>query len=106
MKLIITLVLMICANGAFAQSCPPNIDFENGTFSGWDCFIGSTSVSGGVNVINLNPSPPVPGRHEIISSTSTPTLDHYGNFPALCPYAGNYSVKLGNNSTGSQAEGM
>jgi len=106
MRLIITLILIIGAIDGYSQSCPPNIDFEAGNLAGWDCFLGSTSVVTGVNVITLNPSPPTPGRHELISAASSPTMDPYGNFPALCPYAGNYSVKLGNENTGSEAEGM
>lgn len=89
-----------------AQTCPPNIDFELGDFSNWDCFIGTTSVRGGVNVITLNPSPPTPGRHEIIRKGATPQMDFFGNFPMLCPYGGDYTVKLGNTGTGAQAEGI
>ena len=32
------------------------------------------------------------------------TLDPYGNFPVVAPNGGMYSLKLGNNSTGRQAE--
>lgn len=88
-----------------AQNCPPNIDFENGTFSGWQCFTGQTYTNGNQNVIQLNPSPPTPGQHEIISA-ATAGLDRYGGFPTLCPYGGNYSVKLGNNYSGAEAEGL
>ena len=91
---------------AAAQSCPPNLDFENGDFTNWDCFIGSTKGVSGQNVIELTASPPTAGRHEIISASSGNQLDRYGKFPMLCPYGGNYSVKLGNNNTGSGAEGL
>ncbi|MBS1564865.1 MAG: gliding motility-associated C-terminal domain-containing protein [Bacteroidetes bacterium] len=37
---------------------------------------------------------------------SSSGTDPYGLFPKLCPYGGNYSVKLGNDGTGAQAEGM
>ncbi len=90
----------------FSQTCPPNIDFENGDLSNWECFTGFTSVVGGKNVITLTPSLPIPGRHEIISPTATPEMDYYGNFPQLCPYGGGHSVKLGNDFTGAQAEGL
>src|SRR5882757_626810 len=90
---------------AFTQGCPPNIDFEDGNFSHWDCFTGSTYVSNNINIISLLPSAPVPGRHELITASSTPK-DPYGNFPTLCPYGGNYSVKLGNDGVNAQAEGM
>ena len=88
-----------------AQGCPPNLDFEAGNFSGWQCSTGYTDTVSGQNVITLSPSGPVAGRHEIISASSTPTFDKYGNFPTLCPYGGNYSVKLGNALNG-QAEGL
>src|SRR4051812_37829085 len=87
----------------FSQNlnCPANIDFELGNFNNWDCFTGHTYVQNGVNVISLNPSPPTPGRHEIISAANS-GLDQYGKFPTLCPYGDNYSVKLGNDVTGSE----
>ena len=105
--LLITCFLLFSLHNGFAQNanCPANIDFEFGNFTNWDCFIGSTSVSGGTNVITLTPSAPMPGRHEIISA-ATAGNDPYGHFPQLCPYGGQYSVKLGNNGTGSEAEGI
>jgi gliding motility-associated-like protein len=101
-----TAVFFLFFQIANSQSCPPNIDFETGNFSNWDCFIGYTNADRGVNVISLVPSPPIPGRHEIISKKNTQQLDPYGNFPTLCPYGGDYSVKLGNTSTGAEAEGI
>ena len=89
----------------FSQSsCPPNIDFESGNFDHWQCFTGRTSSSGSTNTINLSPSTPQPDRHSIMSSRTT--MDPYGNFPVLCPFGGNYSVKLGNEHIGSEAEGI
>ncbi|HEX8356512.1 MAG TPA: hypothetical protein VF610_03835, partial [Segetibacter sp.] len=38
-------------------------------------------------------------------SSKTKT-DPYGNFPVVCPFGGNYSVKLGNDATGGEAEGI
>ena len=85
-------------------NCPPNIDFEQGDLSNWQCFIGTTYVNtGNVNVINLNPSAPTGGRHEIVTAASGNDL--YGGFPKLCPYGGQYSVKLGNNAVNNEAEG-
>ncbi len=89
------------------ETCPPNIDFEKGDFSNWECFLGETGETlDSHNVIKLLPSAPTPGRHDIISATSLPAMDSYGGFPRLCPYGGRYSVKLGNNITGSEAEGL
>ena len=106
LKLLFVLLTFCCLQSSFSQTCPPNIDFESGDFTNWDCFTGTTRVVSGQNNITLTPSGPVAGRHEIISASSLPTNDPYGGFPRLCPYGGNYSVKLGNNSTGSQAEGL
>ncbi len=89
-----------------ATTCPPNIDFEAGDFSSWQCMVGTTSAVGGQNIINLTPSNPIKGRHEIISADNNPGVDFYGKFPMLCPYGGRYSVKLGNEQVGSQAEGL
>ncbi len=38
--------------------------------------------------------------------SSKAQLDPYGNFPVVCPFGGNYSVKLGNENTGADAEGV
>lgn len=91
---------------AGAQSCPPNLDFEKGDFSGWECFTGKATVSGTKNVIVLNPSGMVAGQHEIITAATAPRKDPYGNFPVFCPYGGKYSVKLGNSASGAEAEGL
>lgn len=104
---ILLLLLSVVAlfKTAFTQDCPPNIDFEAGTFDNWECSVGTTSVSGTQNNISLTPSGPLPGRHEIISGLAA-AKDRYGNFPQLCPYGGKYSVKLGNDGSGAQAEGL
>lgn len=106
LTLLLTLLALSFLQTAFSQNCPPNIDFESGDFTNWECFTGSTRVVSGQNSITLSPSGPVAGRHDIISASSLPTNDPYGGFPRLCPYGGNYSVKLGNNGTGAQAEGL
>lgn len=84
-----------------AAQCPPNIDFEMGDFTGWQCltgiFNGTTTVA---------PTAPIPGRHDIISAATVPTRDPWGNFPVLCPNGSNYSIKLGVNTTGTFADGV
>lgn len=89
-----------------AQSCPPNLDFESGSFINWQCFTGAVKAESGKNNMVLNPTSPVIARHEIISATDNPGLDPYGGFPKLCPYGGNFSVKLGNDITGAEAEAI
>lgn len=102
---ILFLVFCLCQS-VFSQGCPPNIDFESGDFSNWECFTGKVGVSSGKNTMTLSPSAPVAGRHEIISAASGNQIDPYGKFPTLCPYGGNYSIKLGNNSVGGEAEAL
>lgn len=106
--LIITSLILLFAFKSLSQDCPVNIDFELGDFTNWQCFLGTTYTNGNQNVIDLNPSPATPGRHEIITANSNGTipLDPYGNFPMVCPYGGKYSVKLGNSSSGAEAEGV
>jgi len=87
------------------STCVSNIDFENGDFTNWKCYTGTAKTNGTTNYVTWSPSTPVApvsGRHQITSAASG--LDYYGHFPRLCPSGGNYSIQLGNNSTGSQAE--
>jgi hypothetical protein len=102
----IFIVLCLFTKAYSQSSCPPNLDFESGNFDHWECFVGTTDTVGGKNRMLLSPSEPAPGRHEIITAASLPELDYYGRFPRLCPYGGNYSVKLGNEQTGAQAEAI
>lgn len=98
-------ILFIFFSKVFPQStCPPNIDFESGKFDYWQCFIGKTYTSSGTNIIDLDTCQPKTGRHEIMSSKTT--MDPFGNFPVVCPFGGNYSVKLGNANNGAEAEGI
>ena len=90
-----------------AQNCPPNIDFEKGDFSGWTCYIGGVSAATGANVISLFPTGgPVYDQHTMYSAADAGATDYYGGFPVICPNGSLYSVKLGNNSGGAQAEGL
>ncbi len=111
MKIItLNLFFTLIFYGSYAQTsnCPPNIDFEAGSFANWQCFTGTTFDQGGQNFITLNPTPPTSNRHEIMSRVvgAPPVLDQYGAFPVVCPYGGRNSVRLGNNSSSNQAEGI
>ena len=90
---------------SYSQNCPPNIDFETGTFDHWTCYTGNVSASGGINTIYLSPvNGPVPNQHTMYSSSSE--LDYFGGFPVNCPNGSGHSIKLGNNTGGGQAEGI
>lgn len=81
--------------------CPPNIGFENGNFDNWNCGIGEVDHNGTVNIFLQGVDP---NRHVIIKKTGAPQLDPYGHFPIISPNGSKYSIKLGNNITGAQAE--
>jgi gliding motility-associated-like protein len=92
---------------ASAQDCPPNIDFENGTFSGWTCWTGSVAAVGSSNVITLTQSGgPVSDRHTMITAGAASGVDPFGGFPVSCPNGSGHSIKLGNTSGGGEAEGV
>lgn len=101
---IITILLFganIYAQNSGADCPPPNIGYETGGFSGWQCDTGGINKSGIIQVI---PSMPIENRQTIVDANYTPKIDPYGGFPTLCPYGGNYSIRLGNDETGARAE--
>ncbi len=97
---------MAVNNMAFAQ-CPTNIDFELGDFTGWQCWIGNATTGGPVfGPLPVAPVQTAPSRHLMLSSPPGNGLDLYGSFPVNCPNGSGHSIKLGNTTTGSQAEGV
>jgi len=93
---------------SFSQDyCPPNIDFERGTFDEWNCYVGTTAAINGENEISLqNSFGPVFDRHTMYDIGNSNQTDYYGGFPVLCPNGSGHSIKLGNNSGGALAEGI
>ena len=90
-----------------AQVCPPNIDFEKGNFSGWTCYTGTVGHVNGQNQMYLyNSNGPVQGQHTIFPRSANPVMDEYGDFPVNCPNGSGYSVRLGNDMGGTEAEGL
>lgn len=105
-KLFLTgLYLTLHVSFAGSQDCPPNIDFETGTFDGWNCYSGYVTGNG-TNAIVLSPTDPTPERHTMYSSFPSAGLDYYGGFPINCPNGSGHSIRLGNNTGGGQAEGI
>ncbi|HEX2631134.1 MAG TPA: hypothetical protein VHM26_19100, partial [Chitinophagaceae bacterium] len=98
-------VINIGQSSLHAQ-CPPNIDFEDGSFTNWSCYIGNVAAVGDQNVISIYPSGPVPGRHTIFPSVPNAGVDPYGGFPINCPNGSGYSIRLGNDMGGGEAEGI
>ncbi|MEO5649678.1 MAG: T9SS type B sorting domain-containing protein [Ginsengibacter sp.] len=101
------MLLYTCPFSANSQGCPPNIDFETGTFNGWTCYIGSSEAVNSANVINLYPSGgAVYNRHTMFTANTGEGVDPYGGFPVNCPNGSAHSVRLGNNVAGTEAEGI
>lgn len=59
----------------------------------------------GTNEVNWTGFMVDPNRHLLIRNPDT-TRDYYGGFPRLCPNGSGYSVQLGNDQIGAQAEGI
>jgi gliding motility-associated-like protein len=99
------LLVFFCFN-TLAQTCPPNIDFENGNFNEWTCYTGITQAIGDENLISLSPSNgPIRERHTLYGPDSK-EIDRFGGFPVLCPNGSGHSVRLGSTQAGGQAEGI
>ncbi len=96
-KLILILLLISFSFSVQAQTifCPPNIDFENGNLNNWEFSTGNCCP-----ISTPNPGI-VANRHTLTSGTN---VDPYGNFPIVAISGGSFSLKLGNNISGSQAE--
>ena len=86
------------------QNCPANIDFEKGSFDGWSCYTGTVLKSNGQNIMSLSNSGPVDGRHTLFGANAG--ADPYGGFPINCPNGSGYSMRLGNDLAGTEAEGV
>jgi len=99
--LLLLLFIMGSRNTVSAQ-CPPNIDFEYGDFTGWQCYLGD--FTNGNLVLNL--SAPTPNRHTMLSTIPGDGLDPYGLFPRNCPNGSGHSIQLGNSSAVHQAEAI
>jgi gliding motility-associated-like protein len=92
---------------AMAQNCPPNIDFETGTFDNWTCYTGSVAAIAGQNVITLSPAGgPVPEQHTMFTANQGNGVDFFGGFPVNCPNGSGHSIRLGNSTGGGRAEGI
>lgn len=99
-------VLLFSYSTLLAQDCPPNIDFESGTLNNWTCYTGTVAAVSGDHVFSLSPSNgPISGRHTIFSRLDN-MIDPYGGFPVTAPNGSGYSVRLGNDQAGGQAEGI
>ena len=100
----VTLLLLSLAGTA--QECPPNIDFETGTFAGWTCYAGYVASVNAENIITLTETQPIANRQTMYTSFPGDGLDPYGGFPVNCPNGSGHSIRLGNDLGGGEAEGI
>jgi len=99
------LSLFIGVFEVLGQGCPPNIGFETGNLGSWDAFDGSIARSNGA--LNMTLGSPQDGKHTIITNfPGTTAKDYYGGFPTSCPNGSGYSLKLGNDQTQAEAQGV
>ena len=98
MRKSLSLLIILLSNFVMLRAQTPNIDFETGTYASWRYYVGSccpiVTPTGGT-------STPFAGQQDLTSGGAT---DPYGGFPIVSPWGGNYSLKLGNDATGSDAE--
>jgi gliding motility-associated-like protein len=90
---------------AQASLCPSNIDFKKGNFDNWQCLGGTVAILGGVNTPTWNHFLPDPARHLLIPPTNR-EVDEYAGFPKHCPGSNSYSVRLGSQIAGHEADGL
>jgi gliding motility-associated-like protein len=110
-KIFLIIFLITLCNYKLAAQCPPNIDFESGTFNGWQCWTGNVAIVNGKNLITWgasSPGMPVINRHTMLSSNpgNNNGTDTFGLFPKNCPNGSGHSIKLGNTSVLNEAEGV
>src|SRR5690349_7558662 len=106
-KILFCILLFLLAPRGQSQvvTCPPNIDFEEGSFAGWDCKVGTVFSQPGINTIQWAYSQETPNRHTLIPSGNS-EYDRFGLFPISCPNGSGYSIRLGNEFSGAEAEGI
>jgi gliding motility-associated-like protein len=75
-----------------------------GNFINWVCRTGTVGLSNGLNKVTWTGTGQVNNRHTIVPAGSG--NDFYGGFPQSCPNGSGFSVRLGSNQTGAEAEGI
>jgi gliding motility-associated-like protein len=93
------IIIFFSISGVYAQ-CPDNIGFESGNLNNWVAYSGQISRTG---TVTLDPTPPAVNRHKI-TQASEMAIDTFGHFPTVSPNGSKFSVRLGNDRTGAEAE--
>jgi gliding motility-associated-like protein len=113
-KLVFFFLFLIPFEDSYAQiNCPPNIDFEEGSFNLWNLGTGIVkgieytdpngntfnSIHGesasGLNEVEITNSIQIPNQHELIEYSQTNPEDYYGKFPINSPNGSSFVLKLG-----------
>ena len=106
-QVFIAVFLIAIINSRSVAQCPANIDFETGTFTGWQCWDGDVNAVGTQNQITLLPlAAPDPTKHIMLSSIPGDGLDKYAKIPRNCPNGSGHSIQLGNEQNGHFAQGL
>lgn len=93
-KKALTAFLVFCISSFYSSAqCPPNIDFEEGTFNNWQCYTQNNFA--GTGTFALVPTAPIPGRHEMYTNPPGNGMDIYGLFPKNCPNGSGHSIRVG-----------
>ena len=95
-KNLLASALVFFSSVVFAQTNCTNIGFEEGTFNTWSTFTGYTSS-------NTWTQQTVNGRHTLMTVQGT-DVNTNGVISMINPYAGQVSLRLGNDDTNSEAE--
>ncbi|MEN9521704.1 MAG: hypothetical protein RL065_81, partial [Bacteroidota bacterium] len=95
----------LISNQVIAQGtyCPPNIDFESGTFSKWNCFKGSVTA-GAVGITSVLNYPTFANGPDTIQHVMKSSgLDTFGQFPTVCNFipGNHFSVRIGDDQIGA-----
>lgn len=93
--LVLILCFAVAPTSAQSGLCPINLNFELGVVPPWLCYTGTCCP-----ISTPTSTTPIVNRHTITSGSG---VDPYGLFPVVAP-GGLHSLRLGNNSTGAQAE--
>ncbi|MEZ5174118.1 MAG: hypothetical protein R2850_11580 [Bacteroidia bacterium] len=98
MRLLLLFSAIILVIQSYSQSNCDNIGFENGNFDNWTAYTGHSEFNNWVQGLQN-------GRHTIVSQITTDPRTN-GQLLMVNPFGGGYSVKLGNEFVGSQAEAL
>lgn len=91
---------LLCLFFPSLGQCPPNIDFEQGTFNNWLCW-----TQNGYTRAPRPPLPPSDCRKTLICLQVSLVMDWiFTGFPKNCPNGSGHSIKIGEETTGQHVD--